>query len=475
MRKDTPSSRALGIGKKPEERIPAKNWEDLKKLLDQEKVAGLLTPPNSLRVELTVHSVGQGLFYSGRLNNFTFVYDCGAADLSPRSFLQDQVSRFRSELDGHVLDLMIISHFHADHISGLKQLIEGTHVKYFVLPYLTPVERAYVAATEDNEDDWFYEFLSDPGGYLGGEGRESRIVFVGGGENGQSGSDPGAEGPGNDEEGRDVPESLSIDDSSFEMRDNESSRNLILRLDPDLSSLGSRLIVKDHRGILNISRLWAFRFFNYRVDQNKLERFEASLRANLHVPDSTPLTKAAVEQAIRSGSGRKSLKKAYAAMGGDFNNTSLLAFHGPRGNPIVHFHFLKWSKLQVGLGGVPIPDGPNEPFDSDGVSRLGVLLTGDANLNYNWEDFESHFRNYFVRIRRAFIPHHGSKLSWNPSLRDKVDPVAWWLVSAGLKNSYGHPEFSVLEDLVNRNRTVVWANELSPVNEGFRLGWNRKP
>lgn len=71
-----------------------------------------------------LHPVGQGAFFTEKIlddnNNvvFTAVYDCGSTTKSPL----DKVINLAIEKNEHI-DLLCISHFDKDHISGLSQLI----------------------------------------------------------------------------------------------------------------------------------------------------------------------------------------------------------------------------------------------------------------------------------------------------------------------------------------------------------------
>ncbi len=79
------------------------------------------------------HNVGQGLFYSGHIDNnhFNFVYDCGTS--SAQKYIENAVD---NQLPSQDIDFVVISHLHKDHISGLKRLVDNYNVKKIYLPYL---------------------------------------------------------------------------------------------------------------------------------------------------------------------------------------------------------------------------------------------------------------------------------------------------------------------------------------------------
>lgn len=85
----------------------------------------------------TLHPVGQGAFYTEVFKRedgtlFTVVYDCGTETDS--KILETQIADFKEGINQ--IDLLFISHFHRDHISGLDKLLDGIPVIKTVIPML---------------------------------------------------------------------------------------------------------------------------------------------------------------------------------------------------------------------------------------------------------------------------------------------------------------------------------------------------
>lgn len=82
------------------------------------------------------YPVGQGLFYAGILShiNFKFVYDCGSETGGVN--LPFYINHLRQMSDDDTLDFVVISHLHADHFSGVKDLLKVFKVNRFYLPYI---------------------------------------------------------------------------------------------------------------------------------------------------------------------------------------------------------------------------------------------------------------------------------------------------------------------------------------------------
>ena len=98
--------------------------------------------------KFTLWPVGQGLFYSGEIeygeNYFNFIYDCGSESLK-KDNLEKVVDDYVNSLNTNkiierkiVLDMLVVSHFDKDHISGLEFLFEKMFVTFTVRPCIYP-------------------------------------------------------------------------------------------------------------------------------------------------------------------------------------------------------------------------------------------------------------------------------------------------------------------------------------------------
>lgn len=145
-----------------------------------------------MNADFRFHPVGHGLFYSGEIhlsemkgNPFTFVYDCGGVKVADR--FEEFWNPYRET--GRRLDLLVVSHFHFDHINGVPNLIKTAKPRSLVLPYLYPAEKiAYVAAlsaapdieatTSDLEE--IGKLILDPESFcrLYCENKDCRIYYI---------------------------------------------------------------------------------------------------------------------------------------------------------------------------------------------------------------------------------------------------------------------------------------------------------
>lgn len=146
---------------------------------------------NMLRLLREIHKVGQGAFYTESFDcqdgkTFNMVYDCGSCwDGKVKSIdyyskgnashpFLGILDKYLSDNHNHV-DVLFISHFHHDHINGVKYLLENTNNKVkFYLPWMDENMKMYFFLSnvqdegghrkiEDGYLDWLYHLFF---GYL---------------------------------------------------------------------------------------------------------------------------------------------------------------------------------------------------------------------------------------------------------------------------------------------------------------------
>jgi hypothetical protein len=86
--------------------------------------------------------VGQGLYSSGLIQTlsggvFSWVYDCGSSSsklLIDEALSKDQAERVSVGVEK--IDLVVLSHFDNDHISGFLRLIAASPIKRLLIPYV---------------------------------------------------------------------------------------------------------------------------------------------------------------------------------------------------------------------------------------------------------------------------------------------------------------------------------------------------
>lgn len=123
-----------------------------------------------------IHPVGQGAFYTEQFFDndkrvATVVYDCGAKPSLPA--LNREIENTFSDSDE--IDILFISHFHADHINGIERLKDTIKkIKTVVIPYMDDTTRYLSLATMSTFDASVYQLIVSPQSYFEG----SRVIEV---------------------------------------------------------------------------------------------------------------------------------------------------------------------------------------------------------------------------------------------------------------------------------------------------------
>jgi len=415
---------------------------------------------NWIEIEFIYHNVGHGLFYSGEIklqNNttFRFIYDCGSKNVR---LVSTSILRYKEDFGDDDINLLIISHLHSDHVSGLEELFNNFTIKDVILPYFSPIERLLIALRRIDMPLWYYEFLSDPVKYLIEKGVE-RVIIIDGGGSGERGIPPEEIPPFTLKDGFDISKLPDNEKLSKKIHINEKNWKQFIE--------NGKLLTKDHDGYALALSLWIFRFFNYKILPSKLKNFEYCLRnQGLDVNDSENIKKIIINRKLL-----KRLKKCYEALieylQNDFNNTSLVLYHGPVGKLNVEAYFLYLNPSYIYYH-CPFYILCRYRFDCSiaffkyKCDRFGQLLTGDINLNMRYNELKRHYISYLKNVLIVQVPHHGAKKNWNKNMIKDFPNGKFWIISSGFNNRYGHPSYIVIEDIVSNSKCkCIWVNEIN--------------
>lgn len=411
-----------------------------------------------INVKFTYRNVGQGLFYTGTIGSFNFVYDCGSEN---RRRLSQAASRYKRELHGN-LDLLIISHFHYDHILGLEELLKDKDISVdtVILPYLKPVERLIISLQRLDLPLWYYEFLSDPVSFLVEKGVR-KIIIIGGTEGEEGGSAP--EGfPLNNK-----PENTGINWEKMK-DDKELKKQIIKEYDPKWNNFMNErrlLFVKNHYGYATaLNGFWVFKFFNYKLEEQKLFEFKECLKQNRLLLFSE--YSESLREIMKDRNQLSKLRDCYKILSRYLNHTSLVVYHGP----ISDYRSNVECVCRSAYFPPPICFFSNSHFIKR-RNEIGQLLTGDIKLTSRWEDINNHFDAFRNNISVVQVPHHGARRNWNRNLLETIKNPSFWVISAGISNKYGHPHIDVLDDIINNENCLCWSNELNEVNIEGSITW----
>ena len=364
------------------------------------------------------NSVGQGLFYSGKIEadkkKFNFVYDCGST--SNRGFLDKEITLYDSEHCGEDIDMLVISHFDIDHFNGISELLRKHSVKTVMIPYLSIIERVKYGLLllneniNDEEKIRLMEIYYNPVRYF--ISHAQNVVQVCHKDN-----------DFNDLRG----ESLGVGPHNWSIFENDKCR---------------KWIVKDSQFTINFKE-WEFVFYNKPANTSKLREYEIELDEFLssrgysifELHDMMKDYNAFITLA-------KNIKKKMPQK--KMNTNSIVMYHGPKYHDSYN-RFYCWR-------GYCQHNNIRDEFYKQNFCRCGTLLSGDYDtFNKDWCDIVSEIgKNRIVKIGHFQVPHHGAKSSFN-----KYGDFDNCIISYGTQNNYRHPDKDVLFEMA-ASKTQLW-------------------
>ena len=417
-----------------------------------------------LDIRFNFHPVGQGLFTSGALGNqdtgsqFFWVFDCGTS--SKQRFLNDQIEEKAQHYGKH--DLLFLSHFDKDHVSGVTRFINKIGARTVVLPYMPLWQRLLIAFDEDlSADDALMAFYRNPAGYLSElENGPDRIIFIGPGAG--EGGEPGPVGE---------PPAGPVDEPDERFDGERSRKELKADIDPnltqaddetrvDLEAMGNASTAEvewlKRGGGLYALGLWEFVPYNDPSVAPKADDFcdfvsqvndasEALVDGNQTVDGKDPVK---VLEAIYDEFIDKKNR----------NKGSLFVYTGPLGRP--HMAFPYWVNGDVIIHG----DYPR--------GRCSLLLTGDGDLSDDqaFSVMRRHFgRERMARIEVLQVMHHGAKGNTKPGRANDIAPSFSVFCADPHHGPYFHPDAEVVRDFLRFRPILV--DQHQHATFGRRLDW----
>lgn len=351
------------------------------------------------------HPIGQGLFYSGDVGGFNFVYDCGTE--SKKQFLSREIQNYKRQVSS--LDMLVISHFHKDHISGLPELTERLNPKRILIPYVTTEEMllSFVYAKSDPASISVLKYFA---GHMYGDGVNNNTL---------------------------LPESkvTVIKHSEQQMEENTAS----------ISTLPDR--IADATVVQALNKEYEFKFFNSdSFTPATIAGFYAEIEAKYGKHWRTDLVEIVeanlddIAIIYRKNFGLKKL-----------NLTTLVCCHGPKSGAVSNSLAQGTSQYIWGHG---------TKLSSPSVTRQ--LLTGDINFQVSLVAMQKHYRREWPEIFLSLIPHHGSRDGWNSGSLSSLCNCIFWPCTFGVGNRHHHPHFETVSPFLTRREHFLQCTQDPP-------------
>ena len=365
-------------------------------------------------MELTriIHPVGQGGFYTESLScngrDCLVVYDCGGnSGLFMKRYLSQFIHR-ESNREKMKIDAVFISHLHADHINGLKYLLDNTYVRYLFLPQLTDemfIESLLynnLQSLGNNKD--LTNFVLEI--YRGDNYGETKIVRV--------------------------------DFSEGEISIDLEGDNLV-----DLTSSNVPPTIKSGTK-LSFDGSWLYIPYNPPVLPHKKMAFPDYLEKELNLNSKTLLSPSKATDLLKAckiGDLREAYKKYF---GSNHNSYSMTLFSGMRDPYCYMIDRFKCEWIRHYATYYSLYESTN------------CLYTGDFEVQTHFYDISRFYRPLWHTIGSIQVPHHGSKNNYHHSLYDNA---IRGFISVGTKNKYNHPSKDTLMELYHHGCLPIMVTE----------------
>ena len=320
------------------------------------------------------HPVGHGLFYTGEITDdqgktFSFAFDCGSENSKIISGIisNGKLPNGIDDILPKQIDLLIISHFHSDHISNALDLISKKKVKKVILPYLNDTTKILYASQIDStlpDSSNLTQFIADPIPVIKGLNENCEVIIL------------------NEERESDFtqPDFSDSENDPFEFKwadQNSSAPN-------------------QHAGNASlISSIWEFRFFMPKTGNSvQLQKLQAFFISNSITIDNAASHYSAIETEMKRLGLANNISNIVCAHG-PVENTVIKAIHYNKGNLFSYapsyypWHFFYRRDLA--------------PYQ---------FLTGDAVIA-DKSAFLRHYEPQLISSILFQIPHHGSKNNWD--------------------------------------------------------------
>jgi hypothetical protein len=375
------------------------------------------------------------------------------------------------------LDVLFISHIHADHLNGLEQLLDGRHgldVDTIVLPLVDVIDRLIAFARTAAEDSasvqssFYRAFVVDPGGALG-RFRPRQIIFVEPG-NREDGAPDGGAPPLAPPDG---PEVFGAGRGERGLTWKLVGKGSVRRLEasPQQPLTGGEssvtsLVMPDTLAMMMSARQgeWLLAPFVDPTIAAHRKQFLKELAKQCKISQSKLAlwlkVTANVQQLVTTH--LDLLAAAYGAVARDLNIPSLCLYSGPaRGSSKM------LARCHHGVFGCVHAHGAGR------ASRIAWLATGDAALKQKQRraDFVAHYGQLLDEVVTLTLPHHGSDHNFDVDLLSKVQPRLC-VAAADRYSTWKHPGPHTVQAICSHPAVlqVVTSKVPSRASERGRLG-----
>lgn len=358
-----------------------------------------------MKVTRVIHPIGQGAFYSERIEcddrTYNIVYDCGSGNFNKApKLLEREIASCYKKND--VIDVLFISHFDNDHINGINELRRHiSEIKNVIVP-LIEQDDFWFYSIENNEFERFYNSLTE---------LANNVYKV---------------------------RPASEDDKYYHLND-------IGLIDLSESEEGSLEVQNATKFSLRRNIDWCYIPFNY------------DKKTRLNILKNELVKNGISEKELTSGwdvveHHIDNIKKAYnKVVTGGANKTSLILYSG---GVEGEYECCQYQGCMCYY-----PRLYHRPFYR--YNKEGCLYFGDNDLNQAniLNDLKHKLGSLVERVRTIQVPHHGAIDNFNDDIFAINNSVKMFFVSFGNKNTYRHPSSGVVAEILKNGNGLFEVTE----------------
>ncbi len=416
-----------------------------------------------IQAYFSFHPIGQGCFYTGKIRKyrsrhpeFNIVYDCGT--VSDRDNLNSEILSFRESLFTNTLDVLFLSHLDEDHVNGVTNLLSNITCKNIYLPYLTPLQRLFVAFNqnpdESNDFDDFLTFLQSPHDYLfniEGSNVENITYILGNSDKNIPSSD-------------DSFMSETQSDSELLFNDKlELIPNDMLSSEMNRISNTNKVKFKMANNTLVIARIWEFYLYHEPAITENVTELIAEINRIYSLNILDEIDQSQLAKILNDKTKLVELRKTFRRIFKSLNNTGLIVQHKP-----IDYKKATYYKNNLSNAFHHYFNQRSRIFTRDSFSNYNYhnypdwgasLLTGDICLNQIEDSL--YIKNHLTNVLVFQVPHHGSEKGWDVNCLAKINNKGRTsaIINFGFGNNFGHPKPLVLSSLDEDNFDIRFCNQ----------------
>jgi hypothetical protein len=431
-------------------------YEELDRLLREEEAsvnAALAAAPIAVARQ---RAVGHGGFHTGALGADTpvlrWVYDCGSWRALGKAALRHNIVNYGSgfgndEAEDKAIDLFFLSHYDADHVSGIEQLRKAARIDTIILPYLSNVDKFIVVAEAiscGRLTNSLKTLIHAPEEWAIRLGIQMMIEWP-------SDADEDEDGGLAAFEGEDVPPGRHIEGGAYVAVLVNAGGQLALtgvtRGFAIVTTAANASIVVKRGGQLTD---WGFLPFVQKASPEARARARHRAEVLVQIDIDSPEFTSKLLDTLREPEQRRKLRRIYKDEAlGDANAVSMSLYAGP-----IHTEGRKRAACI------------NKNKNRDKVCTGGWLLTGDAKLRNEdrFAAWNTRYDSVLGRVDCLMIPHHGAAENWNSRLLKVAMPGTTLFVTADEGDSGKRPHEDVKAAATGWSIAIVHEEEVSTIS-----------